>query len=890
MGLSALVLTWSVQASAQPEPPSPEEPDEGEPPVEPEPVKPPVLKTFIRAPYPASERDSGQEASVELQLDIDANGAVTNVVVLESAGTAFDEAAAEAARAFEFDPAVRGETAVPSRIRYRYEFKLEPAKPETEEAPPAELSGALTIRGIGAKLSFAKVTAVAADGTRYETESDNEGAFRFPALPAGKYTVIVVAEGYQRLQLQEELASGEALEVVYRLDVARGLNEVLIVGERPSEEAAREVTRRTLTREQLQRVPGTGGDALKAIQSLPGVARPPGIAGLLIVRGSAPEETGVFIDGTQVPILYHFGGLTSVIPTEMLERIDFYPSNFNVRFGRLRGSVIDVGLRSPNTQCERYGEPTGEEDCFHGMLQLDLVDVRLMASGPLSDEWSFAAAARRSWVDAWLGPVLESTGGTSVTAAPVYYDYQAIVEHRPSKREKLSLRFFGSDDKIRLIFDEPPPNNPGAGGQLALATRFLRGQLLYEGRPDPDIELKGMIAGGWTATDFSLGNNLDFDFDFFPIEYRGEIGFDLTDFLTVRAGIDYSVTKLKATVFAPDPLRPGEQVPGTLVSVKARQSNPDGTLHRPALYAEADVRPHPRVQVVPGIRADYTRSTTQAKASPRIHGRYNLFGPEIGERGPWKPRTTIKAGAGVFRQPPEIQETDDVFGTPGIEDTRAIHYSVGFEQEITEQIEVGLEGYYKDLDNLVSRRPDPNGDFLYNNEGVGHVVGAEVLLQYKPDDIFFGWLAYSLSRSVRQDLPELDERLFQYDQTHNLTVLGSFKLGAGWEAGARFRLISGNPFTPYQERLPAIYAADGTEYVPINDEPFSDRLPVHHQLDVRIDKKWQFEHWAFSAYLDVQNVYNRQAREAISYNYNYTEEEFQLGLPILPSLGLRGEF
>src|SRR6185369_10736410 len=85
---------------------------------------------------------------------------------------------------------------------------------------------------------------------------------------------------------------------------------------------------------------------------------------------------------------------------------------------------------------------------------------------------------------------------------------------------------------------------------------------------------------------------------------------------------------------------------------------------------------------------------------------------------------------------------------------------------------------------------------VYTSDGVGYVVGSEVLIKYKPDDRFFGWLAYTLSRSIRSDGLGQPERLVQFDQTHILTVLGSYRLGNGWEFGARFPLISGNLITP----------------------------------------------------------------------------------------------
>ena len=154
-------------------------------------------------------------------------------------------------------------------------------------------------------------------------------------------------------------------------------------------------------------------------------------------------------------------------------------------------------------------------------------------------------------------------------------------------------------------------------------------------------------------------------------------------------------------------------------------------------------------------------------------------------------------------------------------------------------------------------------------------------------DRFFGWLAYTLSRSVRRDTPDQPERLAQFDQTHILTVIGSYNLGRGWEIGARFRLVSGNLYTP---RAYGFYDENNAAYLSLNQyPPNGSRLPLFHQLDIRVDKSWTFTHWRMRAYLDVQNVYNHGNVEGTSSNYNDTQTTYATGLPILPSLGLRGE-
>ena len=58
---------------------------------------------------------------------------------------------------------------------------------------------------------------------------------------------------------------------------------------------------------------------------------------------------------------------------------------------------------------------------------------------------------------------------------------------------------------------------------------------------------------------------------------------------------------------------------------------------------------------------------------------------------------------------------------------------------------------------------------------------------------------------------------------------------------------------------------------------------------MRVDKVWKFSRWQLTFYADIENVYSYQAPVGQTYNYNYTQSAYAKGLPILPSLGLRGE-
>ncbi len=107
-----------------------------------------------------------------------------------------------------------------------------------------------------------------------------------------------------------------------------------------------EVTRHTLSQAELTTVPGTFGDPLRVIQNLPGVARIPFGLGQLVVRGAAPQDSSVFVDGQRVPILYHFLGGPSVLTPNLIDKIDFYPGGFGVHYGRATAGILDVTTKT----------------------------------------------------------------------------------------------------------------------------------------------------------------------------------------------------------------------------------------------------------------------------------------------------------------------------------------------------------------------------------------------------------------------------------------------------------------------------------------------------------------------------------------------------------------
>src|SRR5439155_24435007 len=179
------------------------------------------------------------------------------------------------------------------------------------------------------------------------------------------------------------------------------------------------------------------------------------------------------------------------------------------------------------------------------------------------------------------------------------------------------------------------------------------------------------------------------------------------------------------------------------------------------------------------------------------------------------------------------------------------------------------------------------GDPILVNDSQGRVYGGELLVRQELFKGFFGWVAYTVSRSERKDHPDEPWRLFQYDQTHILTIIGSYKFGRGYQVGIRFRYVTGNPYTPVTG---SYYDVNGDVNIAQHGPTFSGRLGSFNQLDVRFDKKWTFHRWALSLYVDIQNLYRASNPEGYAYNFDYTQRQSIAGLPFLPVFGFRGDF
>lgn len=835
-------------------------------------TKAPLLLKQVEASFPQEALDAGVGGTVELEIDIGPEGKVLEARVNRGAGPLFDQAALEAARRLEFSPAEVDGRPAAVRIRYSYEFFY---RPERLPPPPSEqavnFSGVLLERGTRRPLAHATVVIGQGEQAR-EALSDEQGRFQLRAVPPGAHRVVVSSPEHARYEVSEEIHPGQRTEVSYFVR-RRQYGALETVVRAPRER--KEVTQVSLTQEEIRLIPGTQGDALRVVQNLPGVARAPFSIGLLIVRGGKPWDTRVYVDDALVPLLFHFGGLYATFNSNLVEEVSFQPGNFSAEYGRNIGGLVNAPSRSP------------ARDGLHGYLDLNLIDSSALVEGPVGESWSLAASARRSYLEFTLPRAVRAfvprANLLAFTVAPRYSDYQLKLERKMGPGERLWLMLFGSQDEMAFVFPNPA-YDPEGRGEFATLMAYNRLALNYERALTEKLRLSSHNVAGYDRFDFAGGSDLYLRSTLMPLMGREVLRLRLPA-LELSLGADLLYFPSQYALQSPPRLKLN-QIPDPFISRQLLREEAQLSSFEPGLFAEAVWRPLSGLKLVAGARADYDSLMGEGWLDPRAALFLEPF-----------PSTTLKAAAGLFHQPPDYRQgqLSPKFGNPELSPEGAAHYSAGVEHRFTQAISLDLQLYYKRLFHQVrptlALPPDSEAsvdtvDLNFDNSGVGRSYGMELLLRHQLTRSFFGWLSYSLSRSERDYRGSTEAGLHPLDQPHNLIAVASYKLPYDFILGARVRYASGPLNTP---PLGAIYDANGNYYYPLFRDYYSRRLPAFFQLDLRLDKRFVYERWMLSLYADVLNVTNRANVEGVVYNHDYSQQQYLYGLPIIPSLGIRGE-
>jgi len=871
----------------------------------PEGLTPPRLLNTIDVPYPVSLQDLPEppEGEVVVRFRIGTDGIPVDVVVAQGIHPDLDESVRRAVAALRYEPAqwhgqpveITTGLTIPITAPRPPDVPIPSDSQTTEGTPPDTTRAATPSRGdasddrpsrpavdanshgtlegqllaAGDRTPIAGATIVLApldDAWIRQTTTGPDGRFHLERLPAGPVRVVVVAPGFERETLTETVAGNEALQLKYfvRPAAINPYRTVVTSGANPREE----VGRRTLTVAEVQRMPGFQGDALRALQVLPGVSRAPFGAGLLVVRGSAPFDTAVLVGDHVITFLFHFGALSTAIPTEILSTLEFIPGNFDARYGNHLGGVVRITPRA------------GRRDGFHGHAKLGLLDASFHVEGPVG-KGSFILAARRSIVDLVLPLVVPDDAGLAFTQAPRYYDYQALLNY-PLGGGELTARIFGADDRAVFVQSSANDEDVDVRNRSATTAWFHRADLEYRverGRwfflltPSYRLERAEVVNASFFSFDV-LRHNLS---------GRAELRYRLSRNVELTAGTETIASFYDIKGQAPPTFDFGSgMTEGSSASVTTDNR---GARWHTALYATAQIQAGERVRIVPGVRATwYGEPMHRSAFDPRLRAAFVIA-----------ERTTLRAAIGLYSQEPAITQQSPTFGNPNLRPERALHTSVEVEQELPANITMSVSGFYKELWDRIAPSPfqvtTSDGSIQPEREAntqTGRIYGAELLVKKPPGSSpIIGWLSYTWLWSRVRDRPGEPEVRTDFVQSHVLNAVIGTALPRHWTVGARFQLTSGAPYTPV---VGTKFDATTGDYVPIEGRRNNATLPLFHQLSIRVEKRWFWKWGSATAYLDLQNVYNNEPVEAYAYAFDYRSRAAVGGLPVVPWLGAKLEY
>jgi TonB family protein len=627
----------------------------------------------------------------------------------------------------------------------------------------------------------------------------------------------------------------------------------------------------------LTQMAGARGDALRVAELMPGVGRPAFGLGVLLIRGAAPQDSQYLLGDVPVPLPYHFGGITSFFSSRLVGGLDLMLSNFGVRYGRATGGILRIDPRDPR------------RDAVHGHADVNVLDASASVEGPVGPHLSVAAFARRSYIDA----ILAAAPISGLDSVPAYYDYQAIVLWQPDAANRVRVLLYGSDDQWI------PTSSSAAQGAFALRVdnQFHRVQLEWRHDYSSAVRHDVTLALGYDRSAVhvgGVGGSLVQTRTQWPLIARSEWSARVGDQVRLAFGVDAQVlpyvldfTFQSDAGPTQDPTQPSDD-----------HRRRDSPVLRPALYLESRFVFAPLLEIVVGVRADAYAEIGRVTATPRVVTWWHLLDA-----------LDLRAAVGLFSQPPEIVQTLPVTGNPGLGPVYAIHADLGVDVRWpNENVSIGIDGFVRSsFDRVVG----PPGDLRLStsalglqvasstgldfaptshltNEGLGRSWGLELAVRVAPSPSLplIGFLSYTLMRTEWLDHPSEQWHVSPFDQTHLLTCALTWQIGEGWELGATFRLASGSPYTPI---VGAIDDLNAGVYRPIYGSAYAARNAPFHRLDARLSKRFEIGDVGLTIYIDVQNAYNARNAEGVSYDYTYTQSRPAAGLPIIPSLGLRGE-
>ncbi len=720
------------------------------------------------------------------------------------------------------------------------------------------LKGVVVDEETGEPLEFANVIL---RGTDYGTTTDAQGEFEIRNIPPGTYNVQASFVGYrQRVVYDVDISRARetTLEIELEPDASR-LDEITIRPSAVSRTDESPVSMRSISTSEIERSPGGNRDISRVVQSLPGVAT--GIGGFrndLIIRGGAPAENTFYLDDIEVPTINHFttqgasGGPVGMINVDFIRDVELYTSAFPANKEGALSSVMDLRQRNAT-------------DRFGLTATLGASDVGATVEGPIGEDANFLISARRSYLQ-FLFEALE------LPFLPTYTDVQFRFNWNINPDNQVTFIGLGAIDDFELNtgLDDTEQqryilNNLPVNEQWNY-TRGLRYRNSGDNRETMLVLSRNKLnnsAFKYEDNDDSDPDNLILDYESVETENKARLENRLRwGNYRLNAGVNYEYSIYTIDNF---------QRISTPQGVIETDFDSRLTMNQYGAFVQGSGRfVDQRLILSAGMRvdgADYNEETRNPLTQ---------FSPRVSASWFFTDRFSVNANVGRYFQLPPYTilgyrdtNTEELINRDnGITYIQSDHLVGGFEYSTDFDMIFSIEGFGKWYDNYpyLTREgvslANLGSDFgVIGNEPAeptssGRSYGVETLIQQKFRDGFYGTLAYTWVRSEFEDqqgnlVPSA------WDNRHLLTFTGGWQFASGWEIGARFRLSGGTPFTPYDEERSSrkeVWDVRG-EGIPDFSRVNEERLGWFHELDIRLDRRFFFDNFTLSFFVDVQNVY-----------------------------------
>ncbi|MCB0562141.1 MAG: carboxypeptidase-like regulatory domain-containing protein [Lewinellaceae bacterium] len=732
------------------------------------------------------------------------------------------------------------------------------------------------------------------EGTNYGANTDFDGFFSIGNLPAGDYTLKLTYLGYDSVVVDVTLKEGAIVyKSLYMKPNAVDLETVNVSSRREQSRSDIQVSKVTVTPKQIRSLPSTGGesDIAQYLPVLPGIIVSGDQGGQLYIRGGSPVQNKILLDGMTIYNPFHSIGFFSVFETETIRSVDVLTGGFNADQGGRISAVVDIKTRE------------GNKKKLSGLVSASPFQAKALIEGPIkklegpgTGSTSFLLTGKHSYLDQTskalysyaVDPTFFSfaSGDTSIQDLKksdiglpyTYTDVFGKLSFVGGNGSKLNLFGFNFTDRFDFIglakldwqtlgagvnFTLIPPNsNVIMDGTIALSDYQIT---LAETDGQPRQSGVNSYNASLNFTYFGSNNQINYGFDFTGFntnfEFRNALGvrFQQEDFTTELAGY---------------------------VKYKQKLGN---------------------LLIEPGLRLHYYASQSEMSVEPRLGLKYNITDfLRLKFAGGFYSQNLISTVNDLdvvnffigFLAGPESTIFKPGTRTPTDHNLqKAYHAIAGLEIDLSSNISLNVEPYLKRFTQLINinrnklSETDPN--FITET---GDAYGIDLSVRYEKSNLYL-WATYSLGKVTRDDGVQQYPTIF--DRRHNVNLLASYNFGKNknWEAGLRWNLGSGFPFTEtqgfyednnYSDLLfTDILTGNFDLGTLLSDQLNGGRLSYYHRLDASLKRSFDFKGDSkLDATLSVTNVYNR---DNVFYVDRVTNSRVDQ-LPILPSVGLQFTF